>query len=319
MMSVGDFAVKQILIVIPKEKQKLSIKNENVIVSDADGNVLHQSTCYRLFAVFVIGHIQITDVLIGLSRKFGFSIALFTETFRLHCVIGSTGEANVVLRRKQYSYESLDAAKSLIANKIGNQREMLLSIREKSEYTKSAISMLGDDIAELDGASNIHEIMGVEGSASRVYFKAFFDNVEWKGRKPRIKSDMVNSLLDIGYTVLFAFVECLLRIYGFDCFYGILHRCFYMRKSLVCDMQEPFRVLIDKAVKVNINLGKFKEKHFKIYDGRWLLEYAHSAAYVAVFVKELMERREELFIYIRDFYRAFMRDRCDSAFPVWSV
>lgn len=30
----------------------------------------------------------------------------------------------------------------------------------------------------------------------------YFDNVQWNGRKPRIKSDYVNVVLDIGYTML---------------------------------------------------------------------------------------------------------------------
>ena len=35
--------------------------------------------------------------------------------------------------------------------------------------------------------------------------------MDWLGRKPRVKSDYINAILDIGYTYLFNFVECCLN------------------------------------------------------------------------------------------------------------
>ena len=77
----------------------------------------------------------------------------------------------------------------------------------------------------------------------------YFDNVQWNGRKPRIKSDYVNVVLDIGYTMLFNIVDAMLQVYGFDTYYGVFHKCFYMRKSLVCDIMEPIRPIIDYEVR----------------------------------------------------------------------
>lgn len=54
----------------------------------------------------------------------------------------------------------------------------------------------------------------------------YFDNVQWNGRKPRIKSDYVNVVLDIGYTMLFNIVDAMLQVYGFDTYYGVFHKCF---------------------------------------------------------------------------------------------
>lgn len=130
---------------------------------------------------------------------------------------------------------------------------------------------------------------------------------------------MVNALLDIGYTILFCFIDALLSLYGFDEYYGILHRQFYMRKSLVCDLVEPFRVIIDKQVKKSINLGQFKEKDFKIYDGKWCLKYEKSSAYSNVFLSALMEHKDEMFIYVREFYRAVMKEKLCDDFPVWRL
>lgn len=43
-----------------------------------------------------------------------------------------------------------------------------------------------------------------------------------------------------------------------DVYCGVLHTMFYMRKSLVCDVMEPFRAIVDEQVKKSLNLGQFK-------------------------------------------------------------
>ena len=46
-MSTRDFEHKQIAFVFTTEGEKISFKNDNLIVSDTDGKIKHQSTCYR--------------------------------------------------------------------------------------------------------------------------------------------------------------------------------------------------------------------------------------------------------------------------------
>ena len=44
-MSTRDFEYKQIAFVFTDEGEKISFKNDNLVVTDADGKVKHQSTC----------------------------------------------------------------------------------------------------------------------------------------------------------------------------------------------------------------------------------------------------------------------------------
>lgn len=71
-------------------------------------------------------------------------------------------------------------------------------------------------------------------------------------------------------------LEVLLESYGFDTYCGVLHKQFYMRKSLVCDIVEPFRVLIDDAVKKAINLKQIKEEDFIVIQNQYRLKWEHS-------------------------------------------
>ena len=152
-------------------------------------------------------------------------------------------------------------------------------------------------------------LLGLEGSAARVYFSQMFDNVNWKGRKPRIKSDYVNATLDIGYNLIFQLVDSLLQVYGFDVYYGVYHKEFYQRKSLVCDLIEPMRPLIDLEVRKAINLGQCKKEDYQMIQGQYCLHYKKSAAYVEFLLEALLKYRNEIFVFIQNYYRTFMKGR----------
>lgn len=319
LLSTEDFEAKQILFLVPKEGEKLSFRNDNIIVTEKFGKIKHQSTCYRLFAVFIVGHITITSGLIQRAKKFGFAIILMTASYRPYQVISAAAEGNVILRKRQYDYSDINAAKILTENKMQNQRKMLMSIREKNDEILNTVKLIDEYIYKLSFADSVQSIMGYEGCASRVYFKAYFNNVVWKCRKPRTKFDMTNALLDIGYTTLFSYVDAVASLFGFDRYCGVLHRQFYMRKSLICDLVEPFRVIVDRQVKKGINLGQFKEKDFEVFDGRYCLKYSKSSEYGGIFIKAIMEHKTDIYEYVREVYRTFMKGKIDTDFPIWEM
>ena len=317
MLEISDFLAKQIIVAFCNEGDKIKIQNDNGLIIDKNGEIRCQSTCYRLFSIFVIGNTTLTSVLIERSKKFGFTIVLFKSSFRIYEVIGFRRDANFLLHRKQYGYESLDIAKHLIQNKIRNQRAVLAKQRKKEFDYRNLSQKFLEYSNRIDGAKTVQEIMGYEGMASKVFFAYHFQDYDWRGRRPRVKTDYINSILDIGYTVLFAFIEAMLSIYGFDIYCGVLHTMFYMRKSLVCDMMEPFRVIVDEQTRKSLNRGQFKAADFKYVNHRFELEWENSKKYVAVFLQAILACKEEIFKYFRQYYRAFMKERPISVFPVF--
>ena len=69
MIDNKDFEFKQILFLFAAEGDKLSFRNDNILIMDRQGKVKHQSTCYRLFLLCVVGHITITSGLIQRVKK----------------------------------------------------------------------------------------------------------------------------------------------------------------------------------------------------------------------------------------------------------
>ena len=231
-------------------------------------------------------------------------------------------QGNNYLHRKQYEYKGNDIAKIIIYNKILNQRNALANIRKKTEYVNEGIDILDSYLEKIKNTEKLEKdsLLGIEGNAAKVYFPRMFDNVNWKSRKPRIKFDFINSLLDIGYTILFNFIEAILRVYDFDVYEGVFHTSFYMRKSLVCDLMEPFRPIIDMKIRKGINLKQFKKDDFILVNNQWQLEYKNSALYSTLFMNELLENKGAIFLYFRSYYRTFMK-RMDtfSQFPIIDI
>ena len=307
-MSLPDFREKQIILALLSHGDRLSFKNDNVLIADQDKKVKHQSSCYRLFSLFVVGHSSITSGLLQRAKKFGFSIVMMNHSLKPYACWNTPAEGNTLLRKRQYNYDSLDIAVWLVRNKILNQMRVLRKIRQPDDRLKETLKSLKSYREKLliSGLS-LKEILGLEGIASKIYFQSLFSDLRWMARRPRAKTDTINCLLDIGYTLLFNFVSALVNLYGFDVYKGVYHREFYQRQSLICDLVEPFRPLVDWRLRKAYKLNQVREKDFLISQGQYRVFGQKSLPYLGFFIEDLIANKEEFFKYIQSFYRNFIR------------
>lgn len=320
MISAPDFKQKQIAFIYLNHDEKIGISNDNVVVKNKDGKIIHQSTCYKLFCLFIVGNINITTPLLQRAKQFGFSIILLNFSLRPYSIINAYNEGNYLLRKKQYSYSGLEIAKRIILNKVKNQLALLKSTRNKTEDLKADINKIEGYINSINQPDiELTQLLGYEGLSSKLYFKHLFANCNWTSRKPRVKHDMINTILDIGYTKLFYIIDAMLSSYGFDTFKGVLHQEFYNRKSLVCDLVEPFRPIIDLKIKKAYNLGQIKEEDFVISQNQFLLIGKKALPYSSMLIKELLEYKLNIFSYIQSYYRFFMKEHDFDKFPFFDI
>lgn len=320
MMSRPDFLYKQVIFYSVIEKEVLSFRADNLIIMDSQKQIRLQHSCHKTFALFIIGNITITSVLLKKAKFYGFPIFLLGQNFHLDSVIGNAAEGNTILRKKQYSagHTAAIIARQLIRQKIRNQAALLRSCRPPSRWDKMGAAALENLSDELPMERDL--LMGKEGAASHLFFKIYFKNLNWKRRAPRCKEDITNVLLDIGYTYLFNFIGCLLALYGFDLYCGVHHTFFYHRKSLVCDLVEPFRCIIDHRIRKAHGLSQINRDDFFYDQDHWELEYSKQVKYTRLFMKDILEHKEEIFVYIRKYYLWIMKD-CASieSFPVFKI
>jgi CRISPR-associated protein Cas1 len=155
--------------------------------------------------------------------------------------------------------------------KIRNQRTLLQ--RNHIEPPETALRQLKLLAEKAETASEIDTLLGIEGSAARVYFSEFagmlksgedgdnahqgaptefsFDFTQRNRRPPR---DPVNALLSLAYSILVKDLTITCYSLGFDPYWGFYHQPRFGRPALALDLMEPFRPLIaDSVVLTAIN------------------------------------------------------------------
>jgi len=178
------------------------------------------------------------------------------------------GLKNVFLRRDQFrrAEESgfcLQVARDIVASKIRNQRTLLQ--RNHVEPPAPVLQRLRRLAQQAGAATEMDELLGIEGSAARLYFEHFggmikveddserpaFDFAHRNRRPPR---DPVNALLSFAYSLLTKDLTIVCHSIGFDPFIGFYHQPRFGRPALALDLMEGFRPLVaDSAVLSAVN------------------------------------------------------------------
>lgn len=322
MFTNKDIEYRTIFVINCIHERSIRVSNGELLleeqVEDSDKmKTLTKLPFQKILALFVIGHIRITTPLIEKCRKFGVALVVMKPSLRPVFFWADSAEANFLLRKRQYEFskDDISIAKIIVENKIKNQIKALSDTRRKDEQSKQARYLMQRCVDSISEVEDYNALMGVEGMAAKTFFAAYYQDFDWHQRRPRTKCDVLNTTLDIGYTILFNFIECFLRMFGFDLYMGVYHRMWFKRKSLVCDLMEPFRPIIDKATRAAWNRKQFSEQDFQIQKGEYRLRLENNATYCRVFFDALMPFKGDIFNHIQSYYRCFMGRKSVSVYP----
>ena len=162
---------------------------------------------------------------------------------------------------------------------------------EIKEKISKSIANMEKHLSLLDSARTLREIIKIESDVAKLYYpifsKLFREKLEFSTRnnqrtfRPSNASDVINSLLNYGFSILYAEVAKQLNGLGLDCFVGFYHKNHDSHLALVYDMIEPFRHLIDRSV-------------FEIQDSIKNNDYAYSRHGIVVLSDDLKKRYIEL-------------------------
>ncbi len=324
MFTHNDVKMRTIFIVnCIEHNRNLRVCNGELKLEDVDEDkktTLTKFPFQKLLALFVVGHITITTPLIEKCKRHGVALVVVKQNLRPVFIWANSAEANFLLRQRQFNFkkDDISIAKRLVYNKILNQKNCLLKTRRKDTLTLSAIEQCEAAITTLDDIDAYNQLMGLEGNIAKTFFTAYYQTLNWKYRQPRIKCDVINVALDIGYTILFNFMECFIRMFGFDIYVGVYHRLWFKRKSLVCDLIEPFRCLIDHTILMAFNRKQFKESDFVLSKQEYYLKREKCSDYYKVFFNALIAYKSDIFGYIQQYYRCFMGCKSVKQYPIFT-
>lgn len=181
----------------------------------------------------------------------------------------------VQLRRQQtaaHAQGGAGLAQQMIAGKILNCRTLLRrNARGDVSATLTALKQLAQQARE---AVTLSSLLGIEGTAARVYFAAlpsmlgpaaetFGAQFSQLGRNRRPPPDPLNALLSFCYAMLTKDLVAVTLGVGLDPYLGVYHRSRYGRPSLALDLAEEFRPLIADSVVISIlNNGEITPSDF---------------------------------------------------------
>ena len=318
MFTNKDIEYRGVYVINCINDRDLRVSSGELLLEDLqEKRVLTKLPFQKILALFIVGHIRITTPLIEKCKKHNVALVVMKPSLRPVFYWANSAEANFLIRQRQYAFDKNDIsiARIIVANKIANHKVLLKKTRKKDNLTVLAVEKCNEYENAALHATEYRELMGIEGCMAKLFFASYFQDMGWIGRKPRIKSDYINATLDIGYTYLFNFIECFVRMFGFDIYVGVYHRLWFRRKSLICDLMEPFRCIVDRTIRTAINRQQFSEKDFEKHKGEYRLKIENNKVYSQVFFDSIVSYKSEIFRYVQSYYRCFMGNKNIGEYP----
>lgn len=170
--------------------------------------------------------------------------------------------------------------RKLLSDKLESQINFFKSL-EKPELNQ-AISKLEQYKNQVVNLSELKDFLVNESRSGHIYLRNYarlfdpkykFDSRRGGGGRisNRYASDIINALLNYGYTVLAGEVCKFVNGLGLDAYYGFYHRSHSGFQALVYDLIEPFRWLVEYSVYKMANLQNY-DHSIKIKDYTWTRE-----------------------------------------------
>jgi CRISPR-associated protein Cas1 len=244
---------------------------------------------HNLAGIVCFGNVLVSPYLLGACGRAGVGVTLLSHHGRFLARVEGPTSGNVLLRREQYRRAddpaaAAELARSLLVGKLVNTRVMLLRASRDGDGVGHAAIECAErfkrHLGDLERATDLDGLRGVEGMAARDYFAVFADLIRqqeddfpFAGRSRRPPGDRMNALLSFLYTLLRHDVESALAGVGLDPAVGFLHRDRPGRPSLALDLMEELRPwLADRLALTLVNRRQLAASDFETQPtgGVWL-------------------------------------------------
>ena len=176
--------------------------------------------------------------------------------------------------------------KQALRAKLQSQISFLESLQE-SELT-GCTAGLNKHIEQIERQKDKRNLLSIEAGAGSLYFRHYtslfdhkygFNSRSGGGTKTgnRYASDVINALLNYGYSVLAAEIAKFVHRSGLDPYFGFFHKMDTSFQALVYDLIEPFRWLVEytvykMATDTNHNQPITKKEYAWTREGRIILD-----------------------------------------------
>lgn len=280
---------------LKKTGERLLVVKEN--------DVLRDIPLIHLGQVVISGNVNLTTPAMQTLLHEGIPVVFLSAYGRYHGALTPQVSRNSLLRCAQHKVantppQCLELSKAFVRGKLVNMRTMLQ--RRKWWATDSTTPALEPLLANIKAiqamekrirtATELPELLGIEGNASAAYFGSFqfmlkaemgFD---FQRRSRRPPADATNALLSFAYALLTADLISAIQTVGLDPYVGFFHQLKYGKPCLALDLIEEFRPIIaDSVVITLINNQRIKPEDFTQSHGGWYLKAHRRKVFYAAY------------------------------------
>ncbi|MFY9822199.1 MAG: CRISPR-associated endonuclease Cas1 [Thermoanaerobaculia bacterium] len=282
------------------EQGSILRKTSDRLIVEKNHEVLLEVPCLKIDTILIFGNVQVTTQALAELLDHGIELALLSVSGKLRGQLTPPNPKNIRLRMRQYELAQsegscLDLAKRFVSAKIANSAAVLTRLRRHAadELPLHCIQELNATIPDIEAATSLESLLGLEGAAAARYFRALGrvapTGFAFENRSRRPPRDPLNALLSFGYVLVGKEIQSLLDAMGFDPYIGIYHQIEYGRPSLALDLLEELRApLVDRFSLSLLNLRTLARDDFHSSpEGGVLLGHDSMKRYFPAYEKEL--------------------------------
>jgi CRISPR-associated protein Cas1 len=288
---------------------RLSKRGSRVVQLRGEREEVASARLIDVSQISVFGNVNVGSALLRACFEAGIPVLWFTYGGWLRGHAAGPGPGNVGARIRQHRAAQIGEpwfASSFVAGKILNCRTLLR--RHAMGGSKRLLNTLAALARSAERERSIDSLLGIEGTAARLYFKEFGKllrrpadplafSFEQRNRRP--PRDPVNALLSFAYALLLKDVTAALIAAGLEPDVGFFHKPRFGRPALALDLAEEFRPLIaDSVVLTAVNNGEVQASDFVARAGGVSLTSEARRRFTATYERRMRtELRHPLFGY----------------------
>lgn len=250
--------------------------------------------------IILVGNVNLTTPVVSFCLEQQIEVVFLSQGGKFRGRLNGDASRSVQLRRRQYERAldkqfCLKQAQAIVAGKIQNQ--IAFARRQAGNVSANEFHTLKTLVQKAQNAQSIESLLGIEGSASAIYFRLFGkwipEPFKFSQRTAHPPKDEVNALLSLTYTLLYNRIATHLNMIGLDAYQGFFHQARNGHAALASDLVEEFRSVVADALVIKlIRRKQLKPKDFERNDGEIQLSNEAKTTYFSEFEAKLKSRRQ---------------------------
>ncbi|MBQ6384625.1 MAG: CRISPR-associated endonuclease Cas1 [Lachnospiraceae bacterium] len=249
---------------VNEQGASIGISGNRIEVRHKEG-MLRSIPAETLEVIQVFGNVSVTTQCLAFCLQKGIDVIYYSNNGRYYGRLISPSHVNVQRQRIQAGINKdhafcMDFSKKILDAKVRNQMVIIRRYARRSDYNiEPAIKEMKQNLTDIARSRTISQLMGYEGLAARKYFqtlgKLIIPEFSFSRRSRRPPEDAFNSMISLGYSILFNEIYGKIEAKGLNPYFGIMHSDRNNHPALVSDLMEEWRAVIVDSTAMSLANG----------------------------------------------------------------